>query len=136
MSRGDGRTIVDGRRQTCDNSIPLKSEPPRAAKLSASSFFDFLFPNFLLGVSGEEVVVAKDAVPEGHGGGENGEHLGDGTETFFENGVDKSPIRGDVQGGLADDQSFEPPKFADAFYNDPGCYGPDKKLIFHFNQRK
>ncbi|CAD7949945.1 unnamed protein product [Amoebophrya sp. A120] len=55
------------------------------------------------------------------GGGENGEALGDGDEVFFENGIDKSPIRGDSKGGLADDQSFEPPKFAEKFYNDPAC---------------
>ena len=44
-------------------------------------------------------------------------------EVFMEDGIDKSPIRGPGEDakGLADDQSFEPPKFADAFYNDPAC---------------
>lgn len=43
---------------------------------------------------------------------------------FIEDGIDKSPIRGpegEASKGLADDQSFELPKFADAFYKDPSC---------------
>ncbi len=47
--------------------------------------------------------------------------LGDTGEVFIEDGIDKSPVRGGETQGLGDDQSFELPKFADAFYRDPEC---------------
>ncbi|CAD7936752.1 unnamed protein product [Amoebophrya sp. A25] len=99
-------TFATTRRTLREIFFPADPNPQRLGGL--------LFP-------GLTFVTAEPVEDSNLGGGEDGEHLGDGTETFFENGVDKSPIRGDVKGGLADDQSFEPPKFADAFYNDPAC---------------
>eukprot|EP00392_Amoebophrya_sp_AT5.2_P015446 g15652.t1 len=86
----------------------------------------------LTGTEAGAVLEKRTHVPIGEaGGGENGEALGDGDEVFFENGIDKSPIRGDSKGGLADDQSFEPPKFAAQFYADPACndYGEDQPIF-------